>query len=772
MMKEMKQWFWMVSALLAVFLWTSGMAATQNGDHRSLSPYFFVHSDDEATDRMPLKSTLAAVTIVGVMADVTVTQIYKNEGIRPIEAVYIFPASTRAAVYGMKMTIGRRVVEAKISRRDEARRMYEQARDAGKNASLLEQHRPNVFQMNVANITPGDDVRVELRYTEILVPTDRIYEFVYPTVVGPRYTNSKTQDSASASGWASNPYLRQGEPSATTLNVTVAIHAGMPLKDVICPSHKVNTTFTSDSEARISLDQTEAHGGNRDYILRYRLAGDQIAGGLLLSQGEKENFFVLMMQPPKKIATADIPGREYIFIVDVSGSMHGFPLTVSKKLLADLIGNLRSTDRFNVLLFSGSSSLLSEESLPATQANIRQAISVIDRQQGGGGTELLPALKRALALKRPEDYSRSIVVVTDGYVTVEEEAFDLIRKNLGEANLFAFGIGSAVNRHLIEGMARVGMGEPFVLTHPDRAGVEASRFRAMIAQPLLTRVKVRFEGFDVYDVEPAAIPDVLADRPVLVFGKWRGKPAGKITLGGISGAGRYEESLSVEDYSPSKDNAALKYLWARHRIALLSDYNHLRHDDRRVEEVTKLGLAYHLLTAYTSFVAVDSEVRNIDGKWTSVSQPLPLPEGVSDSAVGAPVMGRGPVYRTRAQSLESVDLAVLPNSAQGEKKEEAGGIQILSVTVSKGLSRERVLRTAQNHLTEMGKCAAGMKISGQVVVHLTIHPDGTVKTAKLEGRHIKDRVFRQCILDQVKGWLFDAAADGKESQATVVFKTG
>ena len=156
------------------------------------------------------------------------------------------------------------------------------------------------------------------------------------------------------------------------------------------------------------------NGGNRDYILRYRLDGEKIQTGLLLSQGEKENFFVLMMQPPKRVVSANIPGREYIFIVDVSGSMHGFPLDISKKLMSNLIGNLRPTDRFNVLLFSGGSNLMAEESLTATSANISKAIYMIEHQQGGGGTELLPALKRALSLKKEDNFARSVVIVTDG----------------------------------------------------------------------------------------------------------------------------------------------------------------------------------------------------------------------------------------------------------------------------------------------------------------------------------------------------------------------
>ena len=382
-MKMLKRYFIIIVSLLLVLCWSQAFGQPGESEDRTLSPYFFVDSDNPDTDRLPLKSTLATVNITGVIADVLVTQVYKNDGKKALEAIYIFPASTRAAVYGMKMTIGKRVIEAKIKKRDEARREYEQARNAGKNASLLEQQRPNVFQMNVANIMPGDEIKVELKYTELLVPTDRVYEFVYPTVVGPRYSNAKVSNAPPSEHWVGNPYLRQGELSATIFNITVVLNAGMPIKDLTCSSHTVNTLYESASKAKISLDKAEAHGGNRDYILRYRLDGDKIQTGLLLTEGEKENFFVLMMQPPKRFTKNNIPGREYIFIVDVSGSMHGFPLNISKKLLSNLIGNLRPTDKFNVLLFSGGNSVMAEESLSATSINIQRAMNVIDRQQGG-----------------------------------------------------------------------------------------------------------------------------------------------------------------------------------------------------------------------------------------------------------------------------------------------------------------------------------------------------------------------------------------------------
>ncbi|NOY23574.1 MAG: VWA domain-containing protein, partial [Acidobacteria bacterium] len=599
---------------------------------KTLSPYFFVKSDDPSVDRLPLKATSAKVTIVGVIADVTVTQEYRNVGEKPLEATYIFPGSTRAAVYGMKMTIGKRTLVAKIEERQKARQDYEQARNEGRSASLLEQQRPNVFQMSVANIMPGDVIKVELKYTELLVPTDGVYNFVYPTVVGPRY--SETPDEPDQPDkWVKNPYLHQGEVAPYTFGLSVDISSPIPVQDVFSPSHKINVAFDGPKMAMIHLDKSEKTGGNRDFILNYRLSGEKIQSGLMLYRGKSENFFLLMAEPPKRVSPEEIPPRDYVFIVDVSGSMRGFPLDISKALLKKLISSLKPTDSFNVLLFSGGNRLLSPTSLPATKENVKQAVTLIDNLRGGGGTRLLPAMKKALALPMNEGVSRSMVVVTDGYVSVEKATFQMIRENLNNSNLFAFGIGSSVNRYLIEGMARAGLGEPFVITNPKDAAKTAEKFRSYIQSPVLTDIKVNFDGFDVYDVEPVSIPDLFAGRPVVMFGKWKGKMAGKVTVTGISGKGSYKAEFKVTDKLNRKKNAALRYLWARTRIAELSDY--ARFDESEIKPtVTELGLKYNLLTAYTSFVAIDTKIRNKDGKPVTVKQPLPLPQGVSDTAVG------------------------------------------------------------------------------------------------------------------------------------------
>lgn len=634
--------FALVCAFLLLSMPAKYAGAESGPPERTESPYFFVQSDDPQVDRLPLKATRVDVHVIGVIADVVVTQTYKNEGTRPIEARYVFPGSTRAAVYAMTVELGDRRLTAQIREKQRAKREYEAAKQEGKTAALLEQHRPNVFRMNVANILPGDDVKVELRYTELLVPTDGTYRFVFPTVVGPRYNGSPVTGSGTTEKWVATPYLHKRLLSNARFALNATLVMPIPLQAVTSPSHEIYIDSWSNTETRLKLADTGVNQNNRDFVLDYRLAGSHVESGILLSRsegdGDSENFFLAMVEPPKRVAAAQIVPREYIFIVDVSGSMHGFPLGTAKTLLNDLVGGLRSSDTFNVMLFAGGNRMLAPQSVPATRANIDHALEVLQGQVGGGGTELVPALRKAFSLAHDPDRARTFVVVTDGYVTVENSVFKLIRRNLSKANLFAFGIGSSVNRHLIEGMARAGEGEPFVVLNPRRAAAQAERFRRMIDAPVLTHLRARFEGLDVYDVAPVALPDVFAQRPVVLFGKWRGAPKGRMLLNGHGADGPFRAVLDVSRRRIVEPASALRYLWARHRIAALNDQEALEGAGVYREDILNLGLRYNLLTQYTSFVAVDRVVRNFnpDGA-ASVDQPSPLPQGVSELAVGAAV---------------------------------------------------------------------------------------------------------------------------------------
>ncbi len=463
-------------------------------------PYFLVEGDKDV-EGFPLLETKVKVNIAGVIAEIELTQVYKNDGKKTIEAVYIFPLGTKSAIHAMRMKIGARIIDAEIKEKGEARQIYEDAKEEGKVASLLEQHRPNVFQMNVANIMPGDIVQVTVKYTENLVPEDGVYNFAFPTVVGPRFTGEvDKKDIKGKDKWMSSPFTKEGKLPSYDFDIKVNLNTGLPLGEVSVNTHKVDIIKTGPASAMINLSKDDKKRGNKDFILKYSLKGRKIQSGLLMYPGKDENYFLLMVEPPKQVDLKMVPPREYVFIVDVSGSMNGFPLDVSKALIKDILNGLRKDDYFNIIFFAGGSKTLADKPLQATETNIQKAIDMLNTQRGGGGTRITAALKKAIALKKKKGMSRIIVIATDGYIGVEKKTFDLIRDNMGEANVFTFGIGSSMNRYLLEGMARVGKGEPFVVTNKGDAEEAAAKFKEYVNYPLLTDIKVKFQGFSWYDI--------------------------------------------------------------------------------------------------------------------------------------------------------------------------------------------------------------------------------------------------------------------------------
>lgn len=669
----------MIFTLLIFLLSSSSAYAMEEEDtdeEKVLAPYIIILSGDPSVDRFPLKETSITTNIDGIIAETYVVQTYANEGETPINASYVFPASANVTIHGMQMIIGDHIVTAKIKEKEEAKEEFEEAKSEGKSASLLEQQRPNVFTMDIANIMPGDDVRIELHYTELVEPEENIYQFVFPTVVGPRYASpletenneesaddggesSSEHSAADSSGhtngendWVETPYLTEGSIPPGKYDITVNLSAGVPIANIRSTSHDIRVTKNGENSAKITLANSGSnhsannnpsdYAGNRDFILEYQLNGEEVDCGLMLNQGEDENYFMLMVQPPERCEVEDIPPREYMFVLDVSGSMSGFPLDTAKDLIKDLVSNLRETDSFNLMMFSNEAFLMSPSSVAANEKNIQTAIRLIDEQEGGGGTELAPALKGALSFLGDENEARSVIVITDGYISGEKEIFDIIDDNLDKVSFFSFGIGTSVNRYLIDGIAKAGIGESFVVTDSSEAAETAERFRTYIESPILTDIQVTYDGFDVYDVEPQKLPTLFAQRPIVVYGKWRGELTGTVKITGNKGKGQFVKEIPVEQLKPLKDNDAIRYLWARKKIERLTDYGISENDPDIKNEVTQLGLKYSMMTPYTSFIAVVETIRNPEKESKDVNQPQPLPLQVSDLAVGGYRIGSEP----------------------------------------------------------------------------------------------------------------------------------
>lgn len=743
-------------------------------------PHFVVDGPDQSV-ALPLIETRARVLIADVIGHVRVTQIYENTGEAPIEATYVFPGSAQAALFGLEMTVGDRTIVAEISKRDEARQKYDQAKREGRTASLLEQARPNVFAMRVGNILPKDRIEVRLDYTEHLIARDGIYELVYPTVVGPRYTGEAQRKEA----WAVNPHYRPAGPSGSEtsgppLHLSARIVGGAPVAEVFSPSHQIAPRFIDDRTVEVQLDASRL---DRDVVIRYRMGTSDLESGVLTYASGDGGYFLVTVQPPLRVPAAEVLPREYIFIVDVSGSMGGFPISVARELTTELVKGLRSIDRFNVLTFAGGNRVLFDASRPPTADNVARMQSVF---RSGGGTHLLAALDRALAMPRQADRSTSFVLITDGYVSVEAEAFERVSGHLDRANLFVFGIGSSVNRSLIEGLALAGRGEPFVVLNEAEARSTARRFRRYIEAPVLTGVRVEIDGLDAYDVEPTKVPDVFAARPVVLYGRYRGTLQGRIVVSGRHGAGRFRKALTFDERSTNNDLVVLRQLWARQRIARLTYESHLGEDVEA--RITALGLKYDLLTAYTSFVAIDSAIRNHAGSPISVIQPLLVPDGVSTigtsyAAGGLGVRGsgrgggglrhrsaRGGAHGTARGGARGTGLGRsvggygshidLGGRGEGRTRMAPGR------TVIRGpLSKQAIARVMRKNQGRFKFCyekrlAHTPKLAGGVSLFFTIDQSGSVAKASVSESTLGSDAVESCLVKVVSSLRFPAPLGG------------
>lgn len=568
-------------ALAALAAWLVAMGSPAQAGGVPQGPGLQLRDSDLAAAGLRLEATRVDVNIAGVVAEVAVTQQYRHEGVRAVDAAYVFAGSPHAAVQAVTVRQGERVLDSRLQPRPRLRIEGPGAQPGNPGRAPL-QAPPQGFLREVAGIQPGDEVQVELRYTELVVPGEGGYRFVFP----------------------------RGTDAPAVFDLHVHLGAPLPLAAITSPSHRIEVSGEDSMQAEVAL----ADGGAReagDFVLDYRLGGERTAAGLMLYQGQggQENFFLALVAPPAAIEPAQRRAREVVFVVGVSDSMPGEPLRAARAVLRHLVSGLRPDDRFSLLQFSGAGLGLGDKPVPATPAQLDRALKAVERLRGGGGADLVPALKRIAALPRDPELSRSVVLVTDGRVAVEGDVLRRVRKTLGGARVFTFGVGPSVNRALVEGLARAGSGEAFIVDRPEAAAAQAGRLHRLIDAPVLTQLSARFLGLDVYDVDAAPLPDVLGQRPVWVSGKWRAParagdaevPQGLLVLEGRSAAGAYREMVRAP--APDPQAGPLRQLWAQRRLQQLSDQEALEGGHAQRDEITALGLKYGMATPYTGFPA-------------------------------------------------------------------------------------------------------------------------------------------------------------------------
>ncbi len=584
---------------------------------------------------MPLKHTDVRAVVSGYIGTVEVTQQFLNPYSRKIEAVYVFPLPHNAAVNEFIMTIGERRIRGLIRERQEAEQIYQEAKRQGYVASLLTQERPNVFTQSVANLEPGKQIDVNIKYFHTLEYADGWYEFVFPMVVGPRFNPPGMTDGIGAvargatglSGQSTTVhYLRPGEHTGHDISLKVDVDAGVPIEEFQCQTHQVTSEAVSAEHLTVVLTPADSLP-NKDFVLRYRVAGQRIKSGLLTHRDQRGGYFTLMLYPPEELSELKRQPLELVFVLDCSGSMSGRPIEQAKAAVKRGLDLLQPGDSFQLISFSLNASRLGDAPLEATPANVRRGRQYLNSLQGEGGTMMIEGIKAALDFPHDPQRLRFVCFLTDGYIGNETEILGAIHQGLGASRIFSFGIGSSVNRYLIDHLAKVGRGAVAYLGLNDSASQIMADFFTRISHPALTDLQIDWGGLQVTEVFPRAVPDLFVGRPVILTGRFAGNQDPAIRVNGRVA----DQPMQVVVPASQTDTAThqgLPSIWARMKIAALADQSTYQPNRELPDQIKKVALDYSLMSPFTAFVAVDSTRRTEGREGTTVPIAVPVPDGV------------------------------------------------------------------------------------------------------------------------------------------------
>jgi Ca-activated chloride channel family protein len=593
----------------------------------------------------PLRHTDVQTKVSGMSAMYTVAQTFENPYDEPIDAVYVFPLGDEAAITSYAIVIGERTIAGEIKKKDEARATYEEARAQGHTAALLEQDKRNIFRQRIANIAPRETIQVRIQYIELLGYRDGEYEIAFPLVVGPRYLPAGAVGSTPVGahhaghpgrpGVTSIPYA-DARIAGSTVSFTADVDAGVPVLSVSSPSHQLKVDDVATTRRRIAV-ASAGELPNRDVIVRYRTASEQTLVGVLAHRRDAKGYFTLVIQPKASYRTGDITPREVMIVIDTSGSMDGPPLAQACALASALIDSLRPTDTFNAMAFSGGTNAMAPSAIAADATGKQTGKSFLASLTSGGGTEMGTAILRALATAPGNDRIRLVYFLTDGFVGNDDMIISAARGNLGANRLFSVGIGSAPNRSLLNQIAAVGRGFASYLNLTDPAADLAEDLVRRTGFPYLTDIQIDWNGLAVGSVTPRALPDVYAGMPLVVSGVYTRPGRARITVSATTAGRRVQ--IPVEVALPDRvDAEPVAALWARKRVDELLSVAGDRVTGETVSQITELGLRFHMVTDYTSFVAVDrTRVVAQDGASRIIEQPALAPAGVNlETAIGPP----------------------------------------------------------------------------------------------------------------------------------------
>lgn len=602
----------------------------------------------------PLMHTEVNMEISGLIARIKVKQFFSNPFDEWKEGVYVFPLPETAAVDRMKMYIGDRVIEGQIQERQQAKRTYEAAKAKGQRASLVEQERPNLFTNSVANIAPKETIVVEIEFQQQVTFDSNQFSLRFPTAITPRYIPGNVEiESFSGTGWGKNteqvndaaritPHVvLPGDAKRNPLSINIDLDAGIALTSITSTYHDIKLNKLKDTHFKVDLGSKEIPS-DRDFELVWQAEAKDTPQAALFNHRTKEgNYSMLMLMPPQERKTNKLD-RELTFVIDTSGSMSGTSIRQAKKALLLAVSELEQNDFFNVIEFNSHSNKLFSQPVQATSANISKAEYFINGLHATGGTEMASALNMAFDQNSSTAPIKQIVFLTDGSVGNENFLFNIIKKRLNDYRLFTIGIGSAPNSHFMKRAAKFGRGTHTYIGNISEVQEKMATLFNKLEKAMLADIEIDWQGNSV-EAWPNKIPDLYSGEPLIVVAKHENE-INNIKISGKLSGSTWNASLKLQG---GQNNESVPLLWARHKIEnLMDNYRTSLERDTLKQEITDTALKYHLVSKFTSLIAVDvTPARPLEEELDSQAMPVNLPHGQQHQKIfGSMPQGGLPIY--------------------------------------------------------------------------------------------------------------------------------
>jgi Ca-activated chloride channel family protein len=628
---DLRSWLWILALLLVLQALPEPVSADETAPDAAQTGSLLWRMEQGYTTATTL-NTDVRMDISGLVARVKVRQEFRNEGGDWVEGIYVFPLPDKAAVDRMRLHIGGRFIEGEIREKEQAKKEYEQAKQSGRKASLVQQQRANLFTTSVANVAPGERVVVEIEYLEDLRYEDGRFSIRFPMTLTPRYIPGQALPDKQGNGWSADtdqvadaslitpPQVSRS--SNHKISLTADVNAGMPLEIIASRYHPVRVS-EKDGHYTVALSDQKTIM-DHDFELVWQPVPSAEPRAMAFAETiDGKPYHLLMVMPPNQADAlpAQMP-RETIFIVDTSGSMHGVSMSQAKRAVDLAIKALKPGDLFNVIEFDSYTTALYPHSMLASASNVAKALGFVQQLQADGGTEMRPA------------HLRQIIFITDGSVGYEDQMFSMIEQSLGTARLFTVGIGSAPNSLFMRKAAEAGRGSYTFISALHEVSEKMEALFRKLEHPQVTDINLHWPSGVIVDSYPATVPDLYLGEPVSVKVQASNafRRGDEVRITGNSVAGGWAADLALDAPVQSEGVAAL---WARARIGELMDEERRGGDAEELRAgILETALTHHLVSKYTSLIAVDkTPVRPAGDPLSSEQVPNLMPYGQSANAI-------------------------------------------------------------------------------------------------------------------------------------------